>query len=141
MLLAAMSGGNCIRHAAGILDSAMTVALEQYVISNEIMGMVKRVLQGIQASPEHMAYDVIKAVGPGGQFITSLHTLQHKRAEMFAGHGVTNRKMREKWEAEGSADARDTAKSIARQILAGPETSCIGPELDRWIRSEFDIRL
>ncbi len=84
LLLAAMSGGNCIRHAAGILDSAMTVALEQYVISNEIIGMVKRVLQGIQASPEHMAYDVIKAVGTGGQFITSLHTLQHKRTEMFA---------------------------------------------------------
>ena len=43
-LLAAMGGSNYIHHAAGMLESMLTVAYEQYVIDDEIIGMCCKVL-------------------------------------------------------------------------------------------------
>ena len=141
LVLTAMSGGNCIRHSAGILDSAMTVAMEQFVISNEIIGIARRLLRGIEVSEEHIAYDVIKSVGPGGQYITADHTVKYMRQELFSGNGVTNRESREIWETAGSSDARTTARRIAQQILAEPENPHIDPEMDEQIRAKYEIRL
>ena len=53
MLLAAMGGSNFVHHAAGMLESMLTVAHEQYVIDDEIIGMCCKVLSGIEVDPEH----------------------------------------------------------------------------------------
>ncbi|MEE4603457.1 MAG: trimethylamine methyltransferase family protein [Desulfobacteraceae bacterium] len=39
-MLAAMGGSNFIHHAAGMLESMLTVAYEQYVIDDEIIGII-----------------------------------------------------------------------------------------------------
>jgi trimethylamine--corrinoid protein Co-methyltransferase len=141
LVLAAMGGGNGVRHSAGILDSAMTVAMEQFVINNEIIGITRRLLKGIEVSEEHIAYDVIKSVGPGGQYITADHTLKHMREELSSGCRVTDRQSREIWEISGSPDARTTAQKIAQEILAEPEIPHIDPEIDKLVRTKYDIRL
>ena len=68
-------------------------------------------------------------------------SLEYMRTEFFAGHGVTNRKPRDQWETDGSIDARESARNIAKKILAQQETFYISTELDRWICSKYDIRL
>ncbi|SMC69726.1 Trimethylamine methyltransferase (MTTB) [Desulfocicer vacuolatum DSM 3385] len=45
-----------------MLESMLTVALEQYVIDDEIIGNCCKVLKGIEVDDEHLAMDVIKAV-------------------------------------------------------------------------------
>jgi hypothetical protein len=52
----------------------------------------------------------IDSVGPGGNFMTSPHTLEHMRDEYFNGNGITDRKSRQKWEKEGSLNTRERAK-------------------------------
>jgi trimethylamine--corrinoid protein Co-methyltransferase len=133
-LLAAMGGSNYVHHAAGMLDSMVGVAYEQYVIDDEIIGMACKVLKGIDVDPEHLALEVIDAVGPGGNFMAHDHTLKHMRTEYFNGNGVTDRKSRSKWEQDGRLDARERARQIARKILAAPEVSYFHKDLD------FDIR-
>jgi trimethylamine--corrinoid protein Co-methyltransferase len=91
-LLAAMGGSNFVHHAAGMLDSMVGLAYEQYVIDDEIIGMACKVLKGIDLDPEHLAIEVIDAVGPGGNFMSHAHTLEHMRTEYYAGNGVTDRK-------------------------------------------------
>jgi trimethylamine--corrinoid protein Co-methyltransferase len=46
-LLVAMAGGNYIHDAAGLLEFCLTASLEKYVIDDEILGMTKRALKGI----------------------------------------------------------------------------------------------
>ena len=46
-MLVALAGANYIHDAAGLIESGMTVAYEQYVIDNEINGMVMS-CQGIE---------------------------------------------------------------------------------------------
>ena len=140
-LLAAMGGSNFVHHAAGMLESMLTVAYEQYVIDDEIIGMCGKVLQGIKVDPEHLALDVIEAVGPGGSFMISDHTLDHMRSEYYLGNRVSDQKNRQRWEAEGALDARARGRQIAKAILAEEKKSYIPPELDQKIRERFNILL
>jgi len=140
-LLAAMGGSNFVHHAAGMLESMLTVAYEQYVIDDEIIAMSGRVLKGIDVDAEHLALDVIDEVGPGGSFMIADHTLDHLRSEYYLGNGLTDQKDRELWEKEGALDARARGRKIAQKILAEEERSYIPPDLDRIIRDKFNILL
>ena len=139
ILLAAMGGSNYVHHAAGMLESMLTVAYEQYVIDDEIIGMCCKVLKGIEVDAEHLALEAIAEVGPGGNFVASDHTFAHMRTEYFSGNGVTDRKIRDAWEQEGSQDAAARAREIARKILAAEEKSYIPAEADRAIRRKYNI--
>jgi trimethylamine--corrinoid protein Co-methyltransferase len=140
-VLAAMGGSNFVHHAAGMLESMKSVAYEQYVIDDEIIGMCSKVLRGIEVDDEHLALDAIKEVGPGGNYLMSKHTLKHMRSEFFTGNGITDRKSWGKWEKEGSLDARARAKVIVKKILDNSKQPLIHDDLDKMIRNRFDIRL
>ena len=141
VLLGAMGGSNAMHHSAGMLESMLTVAHEQFVIDDEIIGMACKVLKGIAVDAEHLAVEVIDKVGPGGNFMMAPHTMTHMRSEYFQGNGVSDRKIRGQWEKDGALDARERARAIARQILAAEETPHIPPDIDQAIRRQFDILL
>jgi len=138
-LLASMGGSNYIHHSAGMLESMLTIAHEQYVIDDEIIGNCCKVLKGIDCDAEHLALEVIDSVGAGGNFMTAAHTMTHMRTEYYSGNGVTDRKSRDKWEKEGSLDTRKRALAIAKKLLAAPESSYISEETDKAIREKFNI--
>ena len=138
-VLASMGGSNYIHHSAGMLESMLTIALEQYVIDDEIIGNCCKVLKGIEVDEEHLAMDVIKSVGPGGNFMTAPHTMKHMRTEYFQGNGVTDRKSRNKWEQNGRLDARENAKKIAKRLVVNRETAYINPKTDEAIRKKYTI--
>ncbi len=140
-LLAAMGGSNYVHHAAGMLESMLAVAYEQFVIDDEIIGMSCKVLEGIQVDPDHLALDVIDSVGPGGNFMTSEHTMKYMRKEYFPGNGVTDSRSRDKWEKDGALDARDRARNLAKRILSETPVSHLSEDLDRNIRNRFKILL
>ena len=140
-VLAAMGGSNYVHHAAGMLESMLTVAYEQFVIDDEIIGMCCKVLNGIPVDPEHLALEVIDAVGPGGNFMTAPHTMAHLHTEYFRGNSVTDQKGRDKWTKDGSPDARKRACDIVRKILAGEKRSYIDSKVDQKIRKKYDILL
>jgi len=141
ILLGAMGGSNYMHHSAGMLESMLTVAHEQFVIDDEIIGMACKVLKGIEVDADHLALEVIDAVGPGGNFMMSPHTMKHMRSEYFQGNGVTDRKIRQQWEKDGALDARERARNIARRILEAEETPYIPADVDQGIRKAFPIRL
>lgn len=138
-LLAAMAGSNYIHHAAGMLESMISVAYEQYVIDDEIIGMSCKVLKGIDVDSEHLALEVIDSVGPGGNFMMAPHTLDHMQDEYFNGNDVSDKKSRQKWEKEGSLNTRDRAKKIAQKILGEEEISYIPEHVDKLIREQYEI--
>jgi trimethylamine--corrinoid protein Co-methyltransferase len=140
-LLASMGGSNYIHHAAGMLESMLTVAYEQFVIDDEIIGMCCKALKGITVDPEHLALEVIEEVGPGGNFMTADHTMDHLHTEYFRGNSVTDQKGRDKWTQDGSPDARKRAADIVAKILGGQERSYIDPKIDQAIRKKYDILL
>ncbi|MFC1969422.1 trimethylamine methyltransferase family protein [Chloroflexota bacterium] len=132
-LLVAMAGANYIHDSAGLLEFAMTASYEQYVIDNEINGMVMRALRGVEFNEDTLAVDVIKTVGPTGNFFEQSHTVKHLRSEFFFPK-VSDRLPREEWMEKGSKDGRERAREIAKNTLATHQPVPIPPEIDRKIR-------
>ena len=139
--LAVMGGNNYIHHAAGMLASMQCIAYELYVIDDEIIGQACKILEGISAGEDHLAFDAIREVGPGGNYLMSPHTLQHLRREYFQGNGISDKGGRDEWTQQGCLSARERARAMTRAILERPPESKIQPAIEQRIRSEFDIFL
>jgi len=140
-VLAAMGGSNFVHHAAGMLESMLAVAYEQFVIDDEIIGMCCKALEGIQVDEEHLALEAINQVGPGGSFITSPHTMTHMRREYYNGNGISDQVSREKWIEKGSQDTRTRARKIVKAILAREEKAHLPADVERAIRQRYEILL
>jgi trimethylamine--corrinoid protein Co-methyltransferase len=133
----ALAGANFIHHAAGMLEDMSTIAYEQFVIDNEMLGMAMRAVRGIEVNDETLALDVIDRVGPGGHYLMDEHTLRYMRSELYYPSAVFDRQGRDMWEEAGATDARTRAQEIARRILAEHEPQPLDPATDTWIRERF----
>jgi len=116
-IMVALSGANYIHDAAGLMEFAMTVSFEKYVIDNDILGMVMRAVHGIPVDEETLAFEVIERVGPGGHFLADEHTVRYMRQESYLPT-LADRQLREHWTEKGCMDARSRANKMAREILA-----------------------
>jgi len=116
-LLCALAGANFIHDAAGLMEFALTVCYEKYVIDNEILGMVMRAVDGIKVNDDTLAFDLIKEVGPGGNFITTKHTRRFMRSEHYQP-SLSDRNSREDWEAEKGRDTWERAAEEVKKIIA-----------------------
>jgi len=116
-LLCALAGSNFIHDAAGLMEFAMTVCYEKMVTDNEILGMIMRAVEGIRVDDETLAYDLIKQVGPGGNFVTAKHTRHFMRSEHYLPT-LSDRDSREDWESKGGKATWQRAGEIARRLIA-----------------------
>jgi trimethylamine--corrinoid protein Co-methyltransferase len=139
--LAVISGNNYIHHAAGMLESMLCISYEQYIMDDEIIGQGCRILEGINTDDDHLAYEAIMDVGPGGHFLASDHTMRHMRSEYFMGNGISDKGSRADWSEAGALSARDRAVAMARDILQQPLKAGIDPETEKQIRRDFEIYL
>jgi trimethylamine--corrinoid protein Co-methyltransferase len=141
VLQCALSGSNIIHHAAGILESLLTVSHEQFIIDNEIISMAVRAVRGIEVNEDTLAYDVIKEYGMTGNYLFSEHTVEYMRSE-FVIPTLADRNQRQIWEELGMEDIREKARKKATEIVR--ETAwedALPKELDREVRKRFPIHL
>ena len=115
-VLVGLTGGNLIHNAAGMLDKMITGSLEQMVIDDEIIGMVKRIMRGIEINTDTLATDIIDKVGPGGNFLGEKHTRKYYQSEHDLST-LSDRLTREAWEKKGSKDVDQRAKEAVKQRL------------------------
>ena len=118
-LLCALSGANFIHDAAGLLDFALSVSYEKYVVDNEIIGMVMRAVEGVRVDEDTLAFDLIKEVGPGGHFVSAKHTRKYMRTEHYQPT-LSERDNMEEWQAKGKRDTYARAKERVAEILSAP---------------------
>ncbi|MBA7605968.1 Glycine betaine methyltransferase [subsurface metagenome] len=121
-LLCALAGANFIHDAAGLMEFALTACYEKYVIDNEILGMVLRAVKGITVNDDTLAFDLIKQVGPGGNFVTAKHTRHFMRGEHYQP-SLSNRDSREEWEARGGKTTWERAAEEVEGIIANHDYS------------------
>jgi trimethylamine--corrinoid protein Co-methyltransferase len=100
----------------GLLDDCTTLQLEEIVIDTEIVKIVFRLAKGIEVNDETLALDLIRKVGPGGNFLAERHTLDHLRKEHFIPV-LTDRRSYEAWLKDGAKDLVKRAKEKVKTIL------------------------
>jgi trimethylamine--corrinoid protein Co-methyltransferase len=115
-MLCALAGANFIHDSAGLMEFALTMCAEKLVIDDEILGMVMRAVEGIRVDDETLAYDLIKQVGPGGNFVTAKHTRHFMRSEHYQPL-LSDRKSREEWAEDGKKATWERAADIVQRLL------------------------
>ncbi|MBW2592560.1 MAG: trimethylamine methyltransferase family protein [Deltaproteobacteria bacterium] len=113
-LIPALAGANMI-YGLGMVESGITFDYGQLVLDCEFARMIKHTLQGIPVNDDTIALDVIKEVGPAGEFLTHEHTFKGMRSQ--SRPELIDRKSREVWENAGAGTAHQRAMEKVKYIL------------------------
>src|SRR6056297_2682799 len=130
-----LSGANLI-HDVGYIDSGVNASLESLVMCNEVIGMIKQIGKGISTEDEYLALELIDKTGPGGEFLTSDHTLQHYK-EWFQPK-LQDRSDYETWVREGKKTMLDRINVETDRILNEHQPEPIEDKLYKELKQIID---
>ena len=111
-----LAAGSNLNHDIGYIDYGMTASLELIVIVDEYLSLNRRLFAGVEVSPETLAVETIRQVGPGGDFLSSKHTARHVRTAQWRP-SIINRQGYVRWQEEGGLDLREKARRKALKLL------------------------
>ncbi len=98
------------------LDNHGLFAAEDLILQNEISGIVLRTGRAFDINDETLAFDLIKKVGVGGEYLGEKHTRMNMRRDHWYPP-VTDRASYETWLTKGAKDFRTRANERAKQVL------------------------
>jgi len=110
----------------GLLHGSRIWSFEQMMMDCEIFDIVRQTMRGIVVDEETLALDVIRAVGPGGHYLTQEHTRNHMRGLWVPK--FFDRRSYGAWE-KGRDGARTWAREKALHILDTHEPVPLDPAL------------
>lgn len=106
-------------YGLGMLESGITFDYGQLVLDCEFARMIKKVVQGFAVTDTTLALDVIKEIGPFGEYLTHEHTFQGMRGQ--SNPELIDRRTRSAWEHSDQPDIRKRALDKVRYILENHE--------------------
>jgi len=114
------------------LDNHSLFAGEDLVIQNEISGMAVRIGSTFQVTEETLAFDTIKNVGIGGNFLADKHTRTHIRTDFWYPQ-LADRNNYDTWLAKGGKELRVKAAERAKKLLAEHKPTSLDKDVDKKI--------
>lgn len=114
IMVSALTGGNLI-HDVGYLEGGLTASYQMIAAMDEVAGLVKRFMGGIDVTQDSLALSVIDAVGPGGHFIGEDHTYRNFRQNWVPE--LFDRSSFGDWQEAGGQTLGDRANERVRSIL------------------------
>jgi len=132
-LMATLSGVHFVLHSAGILEGYMVSSYEKFVLDDEICGMCKRIMRGERADEDRLAFELIRQVGPGGEYLTQKHTFQNFRKEIYANL-LEEKGSYDNWKQKGSLPIDRRANQKWKEILKAYQEPQLPAETDKALR-------
>jgi trimethylamine---corrinoid protein Co-methyltransferase len=133
LLQGMLAGADLFGHA-GILGADHGGCLTWLAADNQAAAFAQRIAAGFAIDAEHLAEEVIAAVGPGGNYLAEAHTVRYYRKELWLPGSLWTRAPYDPWEADG---AKDFEARLVEQVdhLLATHTS---PPLDPALAAELD---
>lgn len=128
MLLNAQAGMT-MSQSLGTLSWGLYGSQEMVVICDQIVDMVRRVMDGITVNDDTLAVDVIREVGYGGSYLDQDHTVEHFRGELFFPRLFTRQTI-DQWEQAGGKMIHQVAHERVLEILHKAEPVELAPGVD-----------
>ncbi|WP_243174577.1 trimethylamine methyltransferase family protein [Desulfofundulus sp. TPOSR] len=129
-LTGALQGCN-LMHDVFYIESGRTGSLELLVLTNEVISRVRYFLRGVDTSPEYLAVEAIKRVGPGGNFLADDHTADHFREGWQPD--ISDFNGYEAWAAAGAKTAGQRIREKIRKILDTHQPQPLAPDVEKKI--------
>jgi len=133
LLMGALAGADMFGHC-GICGTDHAGSLLWLAFDDEVMSYVKRIARGFAVDDEHLATDVVNAVGPAGNFLAEEHTVRHFRDAIWLPSPVWTRQSYDLWKADGSTSFADRLLARVEDLLRSHRV----PPLDDGMVREID---
>ncbi len=108
-------------YGAGMLELGMSMSLEQLVIDNDVIGMIRFTKNGVDVNKDTLAYNSIKEVGIGNNFLGTMETMNN--ISITSMPKIIDRRMYDPWKVDGCKDTVDLAHEKVVEILKAPVNS------------------
>ena len=131
---AVQSGTNMVYHGAGWLEGGLIACPEKFIMDCEVIQMIQRYMEPeiVATTPEDIAIDAIREVGPNGHFFGIQHT-QDRYENAFYAPIVSDWRNFEAWEDAGAEWTPERAHHKFKEIINTFEA----PAMDAGIREEL----
>jgi len=134
LLLGVLAGADTFGHC-GICGTDHAGSLLWLAFDDEVMSYVKRIARGFVVDEDHLATEVIHAVGPAGNFLAEEHTVRHFREELWLPGPAWTRQAYDLWREDGGASFGDRLSRNISSILTThhpePLDEALTREIDR----------
>ncbi len=114
-VLVALLARTNLNHDVGYLESGLTGSPEMIVLTNEIISMNRKFVEGVSLDDDSLALDVIHELGPGGEFLSHDHTLDHWQ-NLWVSQ-IFNRQRLDAWEAQGAKDINARVREVTVRLM------------------------
>jgi trimethylamine--corrinoid protein Co-methyltransferase len=119
----------------GLLGGSMILSFEQLLIDVEVYRMCRRVVEGIDSADNRWLDDVIDRVGPGGDFIAELSTVEGIRGGEWYLTDFGWHESFEAWDTANRPQLLDEAGELVDQLLESHEPLPLGEDVERELES------
>jgi trimethylamine--corrinoid protein Co-methyltransferase len=135
--LNAVAGINLI-HNCGTIAHGSSGSLEMGVICDEIISYIQRLFMEIEVDDEALAVDLIRRIGPAGNYMAEKHTRTHLEKGEILHPKLFNRQAIADWKAKGQLTTREEArlkvKTILQEHKPTPLPSEVTQQIDQILR-------
>jgi len=128
-LQGAMAAGADIFGHMGICGADHAASLDMLILQNEVISFLENTMRPIEFSDETFGLDVIDEVGPGGNFVSEEHTVEHFRNEMWFP-SLLNRQYYEDWLSGGASSMAERCAARKEELLTMHEVEPLSEETD-----------
>jgi len=122
----------------GLLGGSMVLSLEQIIIDIEIFRMNRQAHRGIPTEDEKWLDDVIRKVGPAGNYLGEKSTIQGIRSGNWLVNRLGVHQPLKTWEQAGRPGVLDEAREKVDHILKTHTPLPFNPEVEKELQRVHD---
>ena len=138
---AGLAGTNMVYESSGMMASLLGASFEAFVLDNEMLSHIQRMIRGIEVNEETLGFEAIREVVAGeGHFLGAAHTMTAMQRDYYYP-SLADRDAPVTWEEKGRPDIWQTAKVKAKHTLATHYPDYLSKAADDVIRQRFNILL
>jgi trimethylamine--corrinoid protein Co-methyltransferase len=115
-------------HACGWLEGGLVASYEKFVMDADQLGVLHKLAEGIEITPETLAMDAIREVGPGGHYLGCAHTQANFKTSFWRSM-LFDYKPFETWDDEGARDTAILAEARVRKLLGDYQQPPLDPAI------------
>jgi trimethylamine--corrinoid protein Co-methyltransferase len=133
MLMAMLGGASLFHISLGCLDSILCFSPEKLILDEEIFSRCAHLLAGPSLNEDDYGVELLREVGPGGNFLTHKNTRMNFRKlwTPTVSHWDTH----SQWEESGRKSVAARAAEIVAARLASARSDYLSPAADKAVEA------
>ena len=138
-LACGLSGANMVYESSGMMASLLGVSYEAFVIDNEMLSHIYRMIRGVEVSQDSLAFEAMRSVITGeGHFLGETQTMEAMERDYFYPK-FSDRLEPTTWAEAGAKTIEQHANQHVRDVLKNHRPEYISDIDDAKIRQQLNI--